>query len=177
MLRFPAGGSLDVAPLALKAELGDVVTHWLFSDPFVPGGPTNHRLAGCNCIGEKDLFGEQVRLLEDSRRLRDQALPICDRAGACELSDSRARSLATLVQVVSWGVGMRLVPESSLAFEAGRERRSILIPFGARGPSRTVGRAWCRSSLREQEFRLLGESIQKRLRATAKRGPARRGAR
>jgi len=153
-------GSLDLVLLALEADLGEVETLSLFVDPFVLAVPTGHRLESRKRVGEKDLFDEQVLLLDDGHCLRDQALPICDRAGACEFGDFRASSLTTLVQMVSGGVGVTLLPEMSLKVEAGRERRLKLIPFGAKKPSRTIGLAWRPSSVRKPEFHLLGQAIQ-----------------
>ncbi|MCA9320629.1 MAG: hydrogen peroxide-inducible genes activator [Planctomycetes bacterium] len=152
-------GSLDLVLLALEADLGAVETLALFDDPFVLAVPTGHRLQDRKRVSERDLFEEQVLLLDDGHCLRDQALSICDRAGACELGDFRASSLTTLVQMVSGGVGVTLLPEMSLKVEAGRERRLKLVPFGAKNPSRTIGLAWRPSSIRKSEFHLLGTAI------------------
>ena len=158
-LELLSDGSLDLALLALEADLGDVETLPLYFDPFVLAVPPEHRLAGRKRVSEKDLLEESVLLLEDGHCLRDQTLSICDRAGACELGDFRASSLTTLVQMVAGGVAVTLLPEMSLPVEAGPDRRIEVIPFAAKGPGRTVGLIWRPSSLREPEFRLLGEAI------------------
>jgi len=49
--------------------------------------------------------------------MRDQVLSICSSAGACELGDFRASSLTTLVQMVSGGVGVTLLPNIALRVE------------------------------------------------------------
>jgi LysR family hydrogen peroxide-inducible transcriptional activator len=152
-------GSLDVALVALEAGLGDVETLALFTDPFVLAVPSGHRLANRKRVSEKDLHAEEVLLLDDGHCLRDQALSICGSAGACELWDFRASSLTTLVQMVSGGLGVTLLPEMSLEVEAGPERQLSLIPFGPKGPSRTIGLAWRRSSIRKAEFELIGAAI------------------
>ena len=166
LLELLFDGSLDLVLLALEAELGDVETHTLFRDPFVLAVPNTHRLASRKKVSEKDLRDEDVLLLEDGHCLRDQALSICDRGGACELGDFRASSLTTLVQMVSGGVGVTLLPEVSLRAESGPERALKLIPFGARGPARTIGLVWRPSSIRKAEFQLLGETIQRGLEKT-----------
>ena len=156
-------GSLDLALVALESDLGDAATLPLFADAFVLAVPPGHRLAKRKRVSEKDLRSEEVLLLDDGHCLRDQALSICTRAGACELGDFRASSLTTLVQMVSGGVGVTLLPETSLRVEAGRERPLKLVPFGPRGPSRTIGLAWRPSSSREHEFELLGAAIRRGL--------------
>ncbi len=153
-------GDLDVLLLALESDLGGVETLPLFTDRFLLAVPSGHPLARRKRVSENDLSEEEVLLLDDGHCLRDQALAICGRAGACELGDFRASSLGTLVQMVSGGVGITLLPEVSLSVEAGAERAIKTIPFGTRGPSRTIGLAWRPSSIRKVEFRLLGEAIQ-----------------
>jgi len=157
-------GSLDVALVALEANLGDVETFPLFNDPFVLAVPIGHHLAHRKRVSEKDLHAEEILLLDDGHCLRDQALSLCTNAGASELGDFRASSLTTLVQMVAGGVGVTLLPEVSLRVEAGPNRRLILIPFRSDGPSRTIGLVWRRSSMREREFVLLGEAIRSGLR-------------
>ena len=154
-----ADGSLDLALVALEADLGDVETLPLITDPFALAVPVGHRLAHRKRVAEKDLLEEEVLLLDDGHCLRDQALSICQLAGASELGDFRASSLSTLVQMVSGGVGVTLLPQLALDVEAGPERPVRAIPFGPKGPARTIGLAWRRSSLRQSEFQLLGESI------------------
>lgn len=158
LLALLAEGQLDVLLLALEADLGDVETLPLFPDPFVLAVPPDHRLAKRKKVSEADLLSEQVLLLDDGHCLRDQALSICNRAGAGELGDFRASSLTTLAQMVAGGIGVTLLPELSVTVEGTSSGLSI-VPFGARGPSRTIGLAWRRSSLREAEFRELGEAV------------------
>ena len=153
-------GSLDLALLALEADLGEAETLPLFKDPFVLAVPFGHRLAARKRVSEKDLSEEQVLLLDDGHCLRDQALSICSRAGACELGDFRASSLTTLVQMVSGGAGVTLLPELALDSEVTPERRIATVPFGAQKLFRTIGLTWRSSSIREAEFQLLGELIQ-----------------
>ena len=158
IVQLQSDGDLDVLLLALEAELGDVETLPLFADKFLLAVPPGHRLEKRRRVRESDLAEEQVLLLDDGHCLRDQALSVCSSAGACELGDFRASSLGTLVQMVSGGVGVTLVPEIALDAECGSDRTIRTIPFGANAPSRTIGLAWRPSSSRKEEFRLLGEA-------------------
>lgn len=152
-------GSIDLALVALEAALGEVETMPLFSDAFLLAVPPGHRLAKRKRVTEKDLLAEEVLLLDDGHCLRDQALAICNRAGACELGDFRASSLTTLVQMVSGGLGVTLLPEMALSAGTGIDRTLALVPFGSKGPTRTIGLIWRRSSTRTPEFQMLGEAI------------------
>ena len=108
-----------------------------------------------------DSAGEKVLLLEEGHCLRDQALSFCEQAGASELGDFRASSLTTLVQMVSGGLGLTLIPRMAVKVETRSGRQMSIIPFGAGGPTRTIGLAWRKSSVRKPEYRLLGEAIQR----------------
>ena len=160
LVRLLTDGSLDVLLLALETDLGDVETLPLFTDRFVLAVPPSHRLARRKRVSMKDLADEQVLLLEDGHCLREQSLPICEQAGACEVGDFRASSLNTLAQMVAAGVGITLLPDMSVRDVGGTRAGLVTIPFGARGPARTIGLAWRRSSVRGDEFRLLAEALQ-----------------
>lgn len=80
---------------------------------------------------------------------------MCQIAGAGEVGDFRASSLATLVEMVASGIGVTLLPSLALA-SVKRTAGLALIPFGSKGPARTIGLAYRRSSARAEEFALLG---------------------
>ena len=153
-----SAGSLDVLLLALEAPLGDVESLPLFRDEFVLAAPTGHRLARRRRVRESDLDSEDVLLLEDGHCLREQALSVCQSAGAREHSDFRASSLGTLVQMVAGGAGVTLLPRLAQAVET-RHADLAIVPFARPAPHRTIGLAWRRSSPRAAEYRELGERI------------------
>jgi len=159
LLEHLRDGSLDLLLLALEADLGDVETLPLFSDPFLLAVPKGHPLSTRKRLSEKDLDSQHVLLLDDGHCLRDQALSICSRVGANESTDWRASSLTTLVQMVAGGIGVTLIPSISAKVEAGAHRPIEVIPFGARGPARTIGLAWRPSAIRSAEFELFGAAI------------------
>ncbi|HVH18594.1 MAG TPA: LysR substrate-binding domain-containing protein [Myxococcota bacterium] len=153
-----SGGSLDVLLLALEAPLGDVESLPLFRDDFVLATPPGHRLARRRRVREADLDGEDVLLLEDGHCLREQALSFCQSAGAREPSDFRASSLGTLVQMVSSGAGVTLLPRLAEAIET-RHADLAIVPFARPAPYRTIGLVWRRSTPRATEYRELGKRI------------------
>lgn len=151
-------GKLDLALLALEAELGSLATRALYADPFVLAVPGSHALAGRKNAKEQDLADEEVLLLEDGHCLRDQALSICARAGARELGDFRATSLNTLVRMVASGAGVTLLPAMSLAAEVhGTDKLTTLTL--ERRPVRTIGLAYRSSSARTVLVDRLGELL------------------
>jgi LysR family hydrogen peroxide-inducible transcriptional activator len=149
-------GRLDLLLLALPLAREDLETLPIFDEPFALATPRGHPLARSRApVRESELAREPVLLLEDGHCLRDQALAVCEQAGAREAEGVRAASLSTLVQMVAGGLGVTLLPSSSLATEA-RGRAVAVRPFRAPAPSRTIGLAWRRSSPRGGEFHQLG---------------------
>jgi LysR family hydrogen peroxide-inducible transcriptional activator len=163
LLALIAKGKLDAALLALDVPLGDVDSAPLFDDAFVLAMPAGHKLAKKKQIDEKDLEGERVLLLEDGHCLRDQALAVCDRAGADENADFRATSLATLVQMVAGGDGVTLLPAiaaPSVTGEGAGSAASVVVrPFKAPAPRRKIGLVWRRGSSRGEEMRMLAAEL------------------
>jgi LysR family hydrogen peroxide-inducible transcriptional activator len=155
-----AEGRLDLLLLALPVGRADVESFPIFDEPFLLAAPRGHALArGRGPVRESALAGEPVLLLEDGHCLRDQALAVCQQAGAREATDVRAASLGTLVQMVAGGLGVTLLPASAVAAEV-RGRSVVVRPFRAPAPRRRIGLAWRKSSPRAAEFRELGAFLQ-----------------
>jgi DNA-binding transcriptional LysR family regulator len=88
-----------------------------------------------------DLAAERLLLLEDGHCLRDQALEVCQLAGAGEKSGFRATSLETLRQMVAANVGITLLPTLATKPPMARTDNVHLIEFAA---TRRAGASpWC----------------------------------
>jgi LysR family hydrogen peroxide-inducible transcriptional activator len=103
-------------------------------------------------VGERELEGEPVLLLEDGHCLRDQALALCSHAGARESAEVRASSLTTLVQMVASGFGVTLLPEGAAPVEVHPDDHVVLRRFQAPEPTRTLGLLWRKASPRAAAF-------------------------
>lgn len=133
-------GAIDAGLLALVDGMEDLTHVNVIEDAFVAALPLNHPLAKKKTVSLDDLDQEPVLLLEDGHCLRTQALALCQRAGATE-TDLRATSLATLVQMVSAGVGVTLLP--SIAVDVENRRGQLAIrPLAGRAQGRTICLAW-----------------------------------
>lgn len=151
-------GQLDLALLALEADLGTLATRALYADPFLLAAPATHPVTTRKTAREEDLAERDVLLLEEGHCLRAQALAICQRAGAHELGDFRATSLNTLVRMVAGGAGVTLLPAMSLPVELHAGDRVVTLPLERR-PSRTIGLAWRPSSPRTRLFEQLARVL------------------
>lgn len=150
---------LDLALLALPYNVGTIATLPLFEDGFSFCCPAAHPLAKAKRVEAAQLAKENLLLLQDGHCLRDHALAACRLRENLTIDPFAATSLYTIVQMVSNGLGVTLLPQ--LAIDSGITRHTALktVALAAPAPARIIGLAWRRNSAREKEFRLLGEAI------------------
>lgn len=154
-----AGRELDVALLAMEADLGAMRCLPLYFDRFLVAVPPGHRLAGRKRVRIAELDASEVLLLQDGHCLRDQVLAICDAPAAGRYGDFRATSLTTLIRMVEAGLGMTLLPETAVPVEVGPDSPLRLVAFAGRPPGRTVALAWRPASSRTAEFLELAAAL------------------
>lgn len=154
-------GELDLLLLALPVDGSDLEALPLLDEPFLLAVPKGHRLGrgGRRRVAESELEDEVVLLLDDGHCLRDQALSICQLAGARESLDVRASSLATLVQMVASGLGITLLPECAVAAEVHPRDGIALRRIRAPEPTRSIGLLWRKASPRAEAFAALGAQL------------------
>jgi len=148
-------GTLDAAALALPVHDEQLHSEFLFEEPFLLAVPKQHAFTKRKKpFTLEDLSGETLLLLEDGHCLRDQALDVCQLAGAREKSGFRATSLETLRLMVATDVGITLLPALSVKPPILPVKNIELIEFAAEKPSRRVALVWRKSSA-------IGEFLQK----------------
>lgn len=139
-------GELDAGILALPIHDDTLHSEFLFEEPFVLAVPATHRMAKQKKVKLSDLAEERLLLLDDGHCLRDQALEVCQIAGAVERSGFRATSLETLRHMVSANVGMTLLPALAVRPPAPATANVVLIPFADPQPHRRIAMVWRRTS-------------------------------
>jgi LysR family transcriptional regulator, hydrogen peroxide-inducible genes activator len=151
-------GTLDAALLAVEADIGDLEFARLGRDPFVlaaaPGHPAVRPRGPATA---EALNGTSVLLLDDGHCFRDQALQVCAQARVDEQS-FRATSLATLVQMVSTGNSVTLLPTIALTVENRRSQLRVRR-FVAPGPGRTLALAWRRGTAMTRTLDAVADAI------------------
>ena len=151
LVRNVQEGTIDAAILALESHIGNLDYERLGRDVFVLAAAPRHPLMTTGKpVSPRVLDGETVLLLGDGHCFREQALALCGRAGASE-AGFHATSLATLVQMVSAGSAVTLLPLLSVAVENRRGQLRVR-PFVAPGPGRTLVFAWRRHSATREAF-------------------------
>lgn len=147
LLRQLRNGDLDAAVLALPVQGDDLAHHLLFDEEFLLAVPASHPLSGSQDLVPVSLLAdEDVLLLEDGHCLRDQALAICQLAGAPERTGFRATSLETLRHMVAAGVGVTLLPELAVRPPVATSSDISLLRFASPSPRRRIAMLWRKSS-------------------------------
>jgi len=151
-------GQLDCVLLALPYSCGDIDSAPLFDDRLFVAYPRGE--APGAAMVEVDAIDEnRMLLLEDGHCLKDHALSACNRPELRANAAMMGTSLHTLVQMVDNGLGLTFIP--SMAIEAGilEGTRVDAKPLRSDHGFRRISLIWRRSSPRENEFRLLADSL------------------
>ncbi len=153
-----ADGKLDVLLLALPIKHGDVEIELLFEDRFVVALSGEREITEDVRATPEFVEHERLLLLEEGHCLRDQALAYCELQQVKKLNTFGASSLSTIVELVSAGHGITLLPEISLGVET-RGRDLKLMRFAEPEPTRKIGLVWRATSPRKADFQELARLI------------------
>lgn len=138
-----AEGRLDTAIVALPVSEPSLVEVALFSEHFLLVRPGEDE--GTPVPSSKALRAMRLLLLEEGHCFRDQALSFCNMHSSPPREVLDASSLSTLVQMVSAGIGVTLIPEMAVAVET-RSASVSVARFKNPQPSRTIGMVWRKTS-------------------------------
>jgi len=134
-----AEGRLDAAIVALPVSEPSLAEVALFAENFLlvrPGEDEGTPVPSSEALREMRLL-----LLEEGHCFRDQALSFCNMQPSPPREVLDASSLTTLVQMVSAGLGVTLIPEMAVAVET-RSASVSVARFKNPQPSRTIGMIW-----------------------------------
>jgi LysR family hydrogen peroxide-inducible transcriptional activator len=159
LVRNVSRGDLDAALLALEAEIGDLEHQAIGIDPFVVATPPGHKMGQTDDapITRRELKGERLLLLDDGHCFRTQILDYCSSSQIEEVG-FRATSLPTLVQMVSSGAGITLLPSIAVPAETFRSQL-IIRPFSRPAPFRTIALVWRRRCALANTLRKIAETL------------------
>lgn len=151
-------GRLDVVILALPVTVSGVAELPLYTEEFLLAAPRDQPI-GPEPVPRRVLGELDVLLLNEGHCLRDQALDVCREVGGRAAATTYAASLATLVQLVSGGLGVTLLPQTTLPVETRRADGLAVYRFAAPAPCRRIGLVYRQTSPRVAEFGTLACSI------------------
>ena len=149
-------GRLDTAILALPISDPAFDETVLFHEEFVLVRPQAD--AG-QPVPSPEMLGEmQLLLLEEGHCFRDQALSLCGIQPSVPKDSFDGSNLTTLVQMVSAGIGVTLIPEMSVPLETRLADVSI-DHFPSATPARSVGMIWRKTSPLAPQLTQLAEVL------------------
>ena len=152
-------GELDLILIALPYKLSNVEIMPLFKDRFYLACHRNTQLIDPNNYSLSALPKESVLLLEDGHCLRDHALSACKIRNQDTVSRFAASSLLTLVSMVDSDIGITYLTEMAQNSSLLKNTDIETYPLDEKS-YREIGFAWRKGSAREDEFKMLGETIQ-----------------
>src|ERR1700722_2829662 len=149
-------GRLDTAILALPVSEPSLTEAPLFSENFLLVRPRKDE--GTPVPSSESLREMRLLLLEEGHCFRDQALSFCKSQSSPPREMLDANSLSTLVQMVSAGIGVTLIPEMAVAVET-RSAAVSVSRFKNPQPSRTIGMVWRKTSPLARQLLQISEVI------------------
>jgi len=151
-------GEIDAIVAALPIA-DDRLTHIkLFDDRFLIATSSNDQTVLSSPMTQDNAALDRLLLLEEGHCMRDQALSVCSLPSQRQLVKYGATSMTTLLQMVSHGMGLTLIPEIAVSAET-RNNDMRIVPFEGEQPKREIALFWRRQSKRRRDFQALAESI------------------
>jgi LysR family hydrogen peroxide-inducible transcriptional activator len=156
-------GEVDAMLVALPYDEPGVATVPLYDEPFFVAVPKGHPWENRKRVTSEELTNESLLLLGEGHCFRDQVLEICHAVRSRERSGlSRSvegGSLETIRQMVAGGVGVTVLPATSLGPNGGAGELIRILPFAKPTPTRRVGLAWRKSFPRPEAIEVLRKAI------------------
>ncbi|MEO0329542.1 MAG: LysR substrate-binding domain-containing protein [Pseudomonadota bacterium] len=149
-------GNLDTAIVALPVSETAFTEIALFEESFLLVRPKKDH--GKPVPNSENLREMRLLLLEEGHCFRDQALSFCNIHTKKPREMMEGSSLATLVQMVSVGIGVTLIPEMAEAVET-RSGSVSVAHFPEPKPTRTIGMIWRNSSPLDNQLMELAQIV------------------
>jgi LysR family hydrogen peroxide-inducible transcriptional activator len=159
-------GELDCAILADPFPSAGLDFLDLYEEPFLVAIPKGHEWADRQTIGQKELKEQNTLLLGAGHCFRDHVLGVCpelNRFGSgLTLGEHRSfegSSLETIRQMVAGGIGITVLPRTSVINPNDRDGLIIYIPFNDPEPTRRVSLVWRKGYPRIEAMKALARTI------------------
>ena len=139
-------GDIDVIVLSLPYAEPGLLTQEVYDEPFRVVMPTKHAWHSKKTIAADQLCNETLLLLGAGNCFREQVLQTCARATKAKSSHLQqaleGSSLETIRHMVASGVGVTVMPASSVDLIPKDDPWLRVRPFVQPQPSRRIGLVW-----------------------------------
>lgn len=167
LLELLKNGEIDVAILALPLPEAGVLIQPVYDEPFMVAVPKQHPWTRRKSIAADELKKETMLLLGTGHCFRDQVLEVCPElsrfsTGAEGIQKTfEGSSLETIRHMVASGLGITVLPKTSVPEKPPRDSLIEYVPFKPPVPERRVVLAWRKSFTRPQAVQALRRAILK----------------
>ena len=144
-------GTIDMAVAALPIAGGELATEELFEEKFYAVLPQTHRYASRASISLAELNRESFLLLKEGHCFRDSLIAACHKSKVTPNVVFESGQFATIMAMVSAGMGVSAVPAMAVQPRAGCK----FIPISGKHSTRKVGIITSRHHYQSRAQRLL----------------------
>ncbi|ALS60580.1 LysR substrate-binding domain-containing protein [Pandoraea norimbergensis] len=158
-------GEIDAAIMALPFPESGLMVRPLYDEPFVVALPRAHPWANRDQIDAGDLKQETMLLLGSGHCFRDHVLGVCpELMRFSQNADGiqktfEGSSLETIRHMVASGVGITVLPKTSVPEVQASDSLLSYVPFSAPVPDRRVVLAWRKSFTRLPAIDAVAQAI------------------
>ncbi|MEP6608210.1 MAG: LysR substrate-binding domain-containing protein [Burkholderiaceae bacterium] len=158
-------GEIDVAIMALPLPESGLVLQPVYDEPFVIAVPRVHAWAKRKTVPSQDLKKETMLLLGTGHCFRDQVLEVCPELSRFSSSAEgiqktfEGSSLETIRHMVGSGLGVTVLPMTSIPQKPPRDSLLAYIAFKPPAPDRRVVLAWRKSFTRSAAIEALRHAV------------------
>src|SRR5690606_9146684 len=151
LLELLRQGEIDCAIVALPLPDTGFAMQELYDEPFLVALPKSHPWANRQAICAHELKSETMLLLGTGHCFRDQVLEVCPELSRYSATSEgiqrtfEGSSLETIRHMVAAGIGITVLPKSSLAMPGLENQLLKYVPFQDPVPDRRVVLIWRRS--------------------------------
>ena len=148
-------GTIDMAIAALPIAGGELASEELFEEKFYAVLPEKHRAASRASISLAELDNEPFLLLKEGHCFRDSVIAACQKAKISPSVVFESGQFATILAMVSSGMGISAVPAMAVKPQPGCK----FVPISGKHSTRKVGIVTSRHRYQGRAQRLLMEQI------------------
>ena len=162
LLQQLRANELDVVVVAQPIDTAGLSTWVLYDEPFVALLPPDHRWHAEGAITPKKLAEEKLLLLGPGHCFREQVIEACPQCVDPDSDGPRPHtgsSLETIRHMVASGLGITVVPRSSVENRPDEPALLVSRPLARPAPSRRVVLAWRKTFPRVKAIAALREAI------------------
>lgn len=154
-------GEIDVALLAFPFDIKELSQHIFGEESFWVALPKKHPLASKKQIVADQLPIDDLLLLSEGHCLREHALSACQLPATAQRTSLQGTSLYTLIEMVSSGLGITLIPEMAINSDMVSHADICIRPLIAtnNNPMRELGLVWRPSYHRTQTLEQLSKAF------------------